>query len=66
MRKRYEGGEYYTEGQVKCALEDEKLGTDYLNYALAMFLTQDDAIAAIGDTSTYHNIRDEVANKFYF
>ena len=65
MLKRYGGSDHYTHGLVERTLVEEKLGSKYSGYALAMFLNTSDAIAALGEEKTYYAIRKEVAIKYF-
>ncbi len=65
LRKRYGGSEYYTRGQVERTLEEENIGSLYKGYALAVFLSPDDAINVLGSSEIYQDLRKEIADKYF-
>lgn len=63
--KRYGPNEYYTKGQVMRTLDEEKFGSGYSDYALILYLSQENGLESIADSTLYHVIRKEIADSFF-
>ena len=65
LQKRYGFNDFYTRGQVERTLKEENVSSVYSGYALAIFLSAEEAIDALGNADIYQSLRKEVAERYF-
>jgi len=65
LAARYGLSDFYTVGQVKRTIEELKYPQTFVGYAYILFLSQDEAVNALGDSKEHETIRNEIALKFF-
>ena len=65
LQHRYGPNDFYTRGQIERTLLEEKFSSAYMEYAISIFSSPEEAINILKDIETYKLLRKEIAERYF-